>query len=59
MNYNGLRKRSTYNELVDFIEEDTLRIKYPDRRATQLRESPYLTQLDGEGMRQMEQLEFN
>ena len=59
MNYNGLRKRATYNELVDFIEEDTLRIKYPDRRATQLRESPYLTQLDGEGMRQMEQLEFH
>ena len=58
MNYAGLHKRPTYDELVDFIETDPERIKYPDRRATELRESPYLTQLDGDGMRQMETLEF-
>lgn len=59
MNYNGLKKRETYDELVDFISNDPVIIHYPDRRATQLRESPYLTQLDGEGMRQMETFEFN
>ena len=59
INYNGLRKRETYDQLVDFIERDPVKIQYPDRRATQLRESPYLTQLDGEGMRQMESLEIN
>jgi len=57
--YNGLRKRQTYDELVDFISNDPVKMVYPDRRATQLRESPYLTQLDGEGMRQMEQFELN
>jgi hypothetical protein len=59
MNYAGLRKRQTYDELVGEIERDTTIIHYPDRRATQLRESPYLTQLDGEGMRQMENMEMN
>lgn len=59
MNYNGLGKRSTYNELVDFIERDPARILDPDRRATQMRESPYMTVVDGEGMRHMEQLELN
>ena len=58
-NYNGLRKRETYEQLVDFIERDPTILHYPNRRATQLRESPYLTQLDGEGMRQMESLEIN
>ena len=59
MNYTGLHKRPTYDEYVDFIETDPERIKYPDRRAAELRESPYLTQLDGDGMRQMETLELN
>ena len=59
INYNGLRKRETYDQLVDFIERDPTIVHYPNRRATQLRESPYLTQLDGEGMRQMESLEIN
>ena len=57
--YNGLRKRETYDQLVDFIERDPVIIHYPDRRAFQFRESHYLTQLDGEGMRQMESLEIN
>ena len=59
INFKGLRKRPTYDELVDFIETDPERIHYPDRRATDLRESPYLTQLDGEGMRQMNSLQTN
>ena len=35
INYNGLRKRETYDQLVDFIEKDPVIIHYPDRRATQ------------------------
>ena len=57
--YNGLRKRQRYDEFMDFIGNDPVKMVYPDHRATQLRESPYLTQLDGEGMRQMEQFELN
>ena len=59
INYKGLRKRPTYDELVYFIETDPERIHYPDRTATQLRESHYLTQLDGEGMQQMDSLHTN
>ena len=51
----GLRKRETYEELINYLLTDQEIIKYPDRYAKQIRESPYLTQLDGEGMRTMEQ----
>ena len=50
----GLRKKETYEELVNYLLNDQEVIKYPNRYAKQLRESPYLTQLDGEGMGQME-----
>ena len=54
VNYNGLRRRKTYDEVVNYLMNDQEIIRYPDRLATQLRNSPYLTQLDGEGMREME-----
>ena len=41
----GLRKRPTYNELINYIERD-IKIKLPNRDATFLRNSPYMTQLD-------------
>jgi len=41
----GLRKRPTYNELINYIERD-IKIKLPNRQATFLRNSPYFTQLD-------------
>ena len=46
MNYMGLRPEPTYDSLLSEIANQTI-IRYPDRRATQLRNSPYLTQLDG------------
>ena len=55
VNFAGLRKRDTYEELINYLLTDQDKVKYPDRRAKQIRESPYLTQLDGEGMRTMEQ----
>ena len=56
-NVAGLRERPTYLELIDYIENNNDKIKMPDRRATFLRKSFYLSQLDGEGMRMQEQIE--
>ena len=39
VNYNGLKKRESYDDLVRYIETDPNKIKYPDRRATQLEQS--------------------
>ena len=50
----GLRKKPTYEQLINYILTDQDIIRYPDRYAKQLRESPFLTQLDGEGMGDME-----
>ena len=43
----GLRKKPTYNELINSIENDQPKIRYPDRTATLLRNSHYLSQFDG------------
>jgi hypothetical protein len=32
--YTGLRKRESYDEVVNMVENDKSKIKYPDRRAT-------------------------
>ena len=46
---NGLRRRPTYNELIEQVENsDDIIKKYPDRRASFMRNHPYLTTLDGE-----------
>ena len=42
-----LRRRPTYNELIQEIEED-VRIVLPNRKAKFLRDSPYLSYLDNE-----------
>ena len=54
VNYNGVKPRPTYEEIINF--EDYL-VKYPDRTATFIRDSPLLTQLDGIGMMEMEEME--
>ena len=46
INYTGLRPKPTYDSLLGEIANQPV-IRFPDRRATQLRNSPYLTQLDG------------
>ena len=47
-NYDGLKKRETYDSLVDQLGTDKL--KEPNRRAKQLRETPEISGLlDGEG----------
>ena len=54
----GLKRRQTYEEVIDYIENDKDKIKYPDRTAKQLRNTFELSQLDGVGMRIMEQQQF-
>ena len=36
LNYNGLRKRPTYDGLVDYLEHNQEIIKYPNRTATKI-----------------------
>ena len=55
--FGGLEKNSTYLELINYIETNNDKIKMPDRRAKFLRNSFYLSQLDGEGMRRQEEQE--
>ena len=62
VNYKGLRKRSDYDELVDYILFKQPKIKYPDRTAKFIRESPQLSNLlDGEGfgLEQLKQQQLN
>ena len=40
----GLRKRQTYDEVINNLNHDPI-TNYPDRRATELEKSPYLSQL--------------
>ena len=48
----GLRKKPTYNELIEEIQLDE-KIKLPNRQAMFLRNSPYLSFLDGETLTDM------
>ena len=56
IHYAGLRKRPTFQQLVNYLQNDQDIIRYPNRLATQIRNSPYMTQLDSVGvMADMEQ----
>ena len=55
-NYNGVKPRPTYEELINFKD---CPIKYHDRTATFTRDSPLLTQLHGIGMMELEEMERN
>jgi hypothetical protein len=47
--YNGLTERPHYASIVDYLENEHPKTTYPfDRTATILRNSPYMTKLDGE-----------
>ena len=51
----GLRLKPTYEQLIDVAVSDGLEhIRFPNRDASFLRNGFVLSQLDGEGMRQME-----
>ena len=54
----GLHRRQTYEELVGEIGKPLLNA-YPDRKAINLRFSNWLTQLDAEGVKTMEQQQLH
>ena len=48
INYGGLRLRPNFNELITYLETDQPRKSLPTRAATTLRNLPQFTQLDGD-----------
>ena len=51
----GLKRRQTYEDMIDYLHYGQEVVKYPDRRAKQLRESPYMTQLDAQDLDEQHQ----
>ena len=51
----GLRRKPTYEEVIDYIENDPDKIKYPNRAAKFMRNTFQLSQLDGAGQALLEQ----
>ena len=43
-----MKKRESYDEIVATIENDQTKVKYPNRVASQIMNSPYMKQVDGE-----------
>jgi len=54
----GLKKRDTFEEVVEYIRNPKDVIKFPDRYAKQIRNSFELSQLDGVGMMEHEEHEL-
>ena len=54
----GLKKRDTFEEVVEYIKHSKDVIKFPDRYAKQIRNSFELSQLDGVGMMEHEEHEL-
>ena len=47
----GMHIRATYEDIQDYLDNKQQRVKYPDRRATRIRNSHEMSNLlDGEGM---------
>jgi hypothetical protein len=55
----GLRKKPTYDSLIDYIQNEQPNIKYPNRLATQITNSREMTKLDGLGMVGLEQQQLD
>ena len=55
----GLRRKQTYEQIIDYIQNDQDKIKYPNRTAKFLRHTFQLSQLDGMGQALLEQQGVN
>jgi hypothetical protein len=58
-NATGLRKKDTYEQMIAYLQNDQELIKYPNRYYRQLRDSPWLTQIDGEDQNEIEAQQLN
>ena len=54
VNYKGLRRRESYDEVVSIIENDQTKIKHPNRVAVQILNRPCMKQLDTEALMDMQ-----
>jgi hypothetical protein len=59
INYSGLKKRDSYDEIVRYIETDPNKIKYPNRKATFIEQSHYMKMLGGQDYIEMEEQQNN
>ena len=58
LTFEGLKVRPSYDELINLLDKP-VDYKYPDRKASQLRNSHWLSQLDGDSYRAMDELHHN
>ena len=58
LTFEGLKLRPSYDELINLLDKPIIN-KYPDRKASQLRNSHWLSQLDGDSYRAMDELHHN
>ena len=56
--FEGLKVRPSYDELINLLDKPVVD-KYPDRKASTLRNSHWLSQLDGDSFRAMDELHTN
>ena len=49
VSYNGLHKRDSYEGLIDYLENKQEKVKYPNREAKFLRDSPQYQSLLSQG----------
>ena len=59
LNFTGLQKRDTYDEIVQIVESGGGKIKYPNRQATQILNSPYMKQINSESLMEIEEQQSN
>jgi hypothetical protein len=61
VNFTGLRKRPNYEEIVEELNDpdNKGKLKLPNRNAKQLRDSHFLTQLDGINMVELQEQSLN
>ena len=55
VNYNGLKRRDTYDEIANYINIDPNKISYPDRTATFIEQSHQMKMLGGQAYADMEE----
>ena len=56
---NNFRKRPNFNELINYLDNEQPIITMPNRTATFLRNSPYLSKYDGNSFLDLEEQENN
>ena len=54
-----MRKKDTYEQMIDYLDHGQEKIKYPSRYFRQLRDSPWLSQMDGDDQNDIEAQQLN